>query len=118
MAIKVNLKKARRLTKKMELRGISPPKKTTISMDKRYTNLIKNLSVNRPNGVWCADIAYVKALSMEVSNSSEKEMCLDATREAIKKYGIPEIIHTDKGRQFMSSLYRYFGGHTNMNASI
>ena len=35
---------------------------------------------------------------MEVSNSMEKEMCLKAAREAIKKYGIREIIHTDKGR--------------------
>ena len=48
--------------KKMGLRGISPPKKTTISMEKGYTNLIKNLFVNRPNRVWCADITYVKVL--------------------------------------------------------
>jgi len=37
---KVNLKRIRRLMKKMGLRGISPPKKTTISMEKGYTNLL------------------------------------------------------------------------------
>ena len=109
--------------KKMGLRGISPPKKTTISMEKGYTNLIKNLFVNRPNRVWCADITYVKVLggfgygvaiidlysrkvlSMDISNSMGKEMCLEAAKEAIKRCGVPEIIHTDKGRQFMSDEF-------------
>jgi len=29
-------------------------------MEKGYTNLIKNLFVNRSNRVWCADITYVR----------------------------------------------------------
>ena len=32
----------------------------TYSMEKGYTNLIKNLFVNRSNRVWCADITYVR----------------------------------------------------------
>jgi len=36
---RVNLKRIRRLMKKMGLRGISPPKKTTISMDKAIPTL-------------------------------------------------------------------------------
>ena len=42
---------------------------------------------------------------MDISNSMGKEMCLEAAKEAIKKYGFPEIIHTDKGRQFMSDEF-------------
>ena len=35
---------------------------TKVKVKKGYTNLIKNLFVNRPNRVWCADITYVKVL--------------------------------------------------------
>jgi len=33
-------------------------------------------------------------------------MCVEALELAIKKYGVPEIMHTDRGRQFMGRRFQ------------
>ena len=33
-------------------------------------------------------------------------MCLEAAREALKRYGAPKVIHTDRGKQFMGKRFR------------
>ena len=43
-----------------------------------------------------------KVLSWRVSNSLDTEFCLEAVKEAIAKYGKPEIFNTDQGSQFTS----------------
>lgn len=86
-----------------------------------YPYLLRNLIIDRPNQAWAADITYIpmrrgfvylvavvdwfsrKALSWRVSNTLTTDFCLDAVREAIHRYGTPEIFNTDQGSQFTST---------------
>jgi putative transposase len=88
---------------------------------KIYPYLLRNLAIDHPNQVWAADITYIpmrrgfvylvaivdwfsrKVLSWRVSNTLTTDFCLDAVREAIHRYGAPEIFNTDQGSQFTSS---------------
>ena len=88
---------------------------------KIYTYLLKGLAITRPNQVWCADITYIrmergflylvaimdwyslKVLAWRLSNTLEADFCVSALKEALAKYGPPEIFNTDQGPQFTSS---------------
>jgi putative transposase len=83
-----------------------------------YPYLLKDMVIDRPNQVWCADITYIpmhrgflylvaimdwssrKVLSWRVSNSMDARFCVEALNEALSKYGKPEIMNTDQGSQF------------------
>ena len=82
--------------------------------------LLRGLRINRPNHVWCADIAYVpmkrgflylvaimdwhscSVLAWRLSNTMDTEFCVAALEEAVDRYGVPEIFNTDQGSQFTS----------------
>jgi putative transposase len=88
-----------------------------------YPYLLRNLTIDRPNQVWAADITYIpmrrgfvylvavldwysrKVLSWRVSNTLTTDFCLDAVREAIARYGQPTIFNTDQGSQFTSTEF-------------
>ena len=125
---KISLKRVRRLMRKMELKAIYPTPKTTAT---HYINLLKEKNITKPNQVWLSDITYVKVkggfaycvafidaysrkiMSMRISNSLSADFCIEAARKAICKHGAPEVIHTDKGKQFVgnefTSLLKDFG---------
>src|SRR6056297_1663000 len=83
-----------------------------------YPYLLRGLTIDRPNRVWCADITYLpmrrgflylaaimdwhsrRVLSWRLSNTLEAEFCADALDEAIARFGPPEIMNTDQGSQF------------------
>jgi putative transposase len=87
---------------------------------KIYPYLLKGLAIDAPNKVWCADVCYVpmrrgflflvaimdwynrKVLSRRLSNTLEADFCVDALREALARYGVPEVFNTDQGCQFNS----------------
>ncbi len=87
---------------------------------KIYPYQLKDLAIIRPNQVWCADITYIrmrrgflylvaimdwrsrKVLSWRLSNTLEAGFCVEALKEAIERYGPPEIFNTDQGSQFTS----------------
>ncbi len=118
---RISLKRVRKLMRKMGLKAVYPAPKSTESTATHYINLLKEKSITKPNQVWFADITYVrvkggfgycvafidaysrKVMSMRISNSLGADFCVDAAREAICKYGTPEVIHTDKGKQFVGS---------------
>jgi len=85
--------------------------------------LLRDLTVDRSNQVWAADITYIpmrrgflylvavidwfsrKVLAWRVSNTLTTDFCLEAVREAIWRYGAPEIFNTDQGSQFTSAEF-------------
>ena len=88
-----------------------------------YPYLLRGLTIERPNQVWCADITYIpvpggflylvaimdwasrRVLAWRLSNTMDTEFCLAALAEALESYGIPEIFNTDQGSQFTSIAF-------------
>jgi putative transposase len=88
---------------------------------KVYPYLLRNLVIERPNHVWCADISYIpmragflylfaildwatrKVLTWRISNSLTTDFCIDALEDAIATFGRPSIFNTDQGYQFTDS---------------
>ena len=121
--IKVNRKRLQRLRREMGLEAIYCKPRTIIPDDghRKYPYLLRNLSVEHPNQVWCTDITYVpmpggnaylcavmdwhsrRVLGWSVSNTMETELCLEALEKAFANTGqVPEIFNTDQGCQFTS----------------
>jgi putative transposase len=88
-----------------------------------YPYLLRDLTIERPNQVWAADITYVpmargfmylvaimdwhsrKILAWRVSNTLEPSFCVEALQEALERYGTPDIFNTDQGAQFTSTAF-------------
>ena len=118
----VNEKRIRRLMRLMGLMPIyqKPNTSKAAKGHKIYPYLLRDLRVERPNQVWCADITYLpmrrgflylvaimdwhtrKVLTWRISNTLEADFCVAALNEAIHKFGPPEIMNTDQGSQFTS----------------
>lgn len=89
----------------------------------RYPNLVKGLSIERPNQVWVADITYIRlgrhfiylAVILDactrglrgwhVSRSLDKSLTISALKMALKRHPAPEIHHSDQGSQYATPLY-------------
>jgi len=85
---------------------------------KIYPYLLRGLSIERANHVWCTDISYIpmrhgflylvaimdwatrRILAWRLSNTLTTDFCIEALEEAIARYGVPEIFNTDQGSQF------------------
>ena len=90
---------------------------------KVYPYLLTGVSVERANQVWATDICYLpmakgfmylvavmdwlsrRVLSWRVSNTLDREFCVEALEEALARYGAPEIFNTDQGAQFTSEAF-------------
>jgi putative transposase len=120
----VNRKKTQRLMRLMGLEGIAPGPSTTKRnpSHKVYPYLLRDVTVDRPNQVWCSDITYLPlrrgflylvvvmdwysrhVLSWRLSNSMDVEFCLEAL-DAAFEHGTPQIFNTDQGSQFTSRAF-------------
>jgi len=114
--------RVRRLMRKIGLTPIYQAPRTSQPHPehKIYPYLLRDLSIERPNHVWCADITYIpmrrgflylvaimdwatrKVLAWRLSNTMDVGFCLEALDEAMANYGRPEIFNTDQGSQFTS----------------
>jgi len=83
-----------------------------------YPYLLKGMTIDRPNQVWCADITFVpvrhgflylvaimdwatrKVLSWRLSNTMHASFCVETLQDAIARFGAPEIMNTDQGSRF------------------
>jgi putative transposase len=122
---KVNRKKVRRLMHLMGICALYPKRRTSLPDrgHKIYPYLLRDMTIDRPNQVWCADICYIpmargflylvaimdwasrKVLSWRLSNTMDTEFCVDALEEALSRYGTPETFNTDQGAQFTSDAF-------------
>lgn len=120
--IAVNPKRIRRLLRKMGLMAIYPKRYLSALGEAKYIHpyLLRGLSINRANQVWCVDITYIpmkkgfmyltaiidvysrKIMAWGLSNSLTNDCCLEVLSQAIERYGKPEIINSDQGSQFTS----------------
>ena len=89
---------------------------------KVYPYLLRDLAIERPDQVWCADITYIRlrrgfaylmsvmdwhsryVLSWELSMSLESGFCVSALQNALN-ISRPEIFNTDQGCQFTSEAF-------------
>ena len=117
--------RVRRLMRLMGLAAVYQKPRTSVPHPQHpvYPYLLRNLTIVRPNQVWCADITYIpmprgflylvaimdwysrKVLSWRLSNTLDADFCVAALEEAIGKYGCPEIFNTDQGCQFTSFAF-------------
>ena len=120
--IRVGRHRVRRLMRLMGLQAIYQAPRTSDPHPKHriYPYLLRNMVINRPNQVWCADITYIPVqrgflylvaimdwssrhvLAWRLSNTMDASFCIEALNEALSKYGKPEIFNTDQGSQFTS----------------
>jgi putative transposase len=121
----VNRKRVQRLMGVMGIEAICPKPGSSRPNPKHkiYPYLLKDLTIDKPNQVWAADITYLpmsrgfaylvaimdvysrKILAWQLSNSLDLRFCLEALDEAITRYGTPEIFNTDQGAQFTSEPF-------------
>ena len=118
--VRIGRRRASRLMRLMGLQAIYRAPRTSDPHPEHrvYPYLLKDMSINRSNQVWCADITYIPVcrgflylvavmdwasrhvLAWRLSNTLDAGFCVEALDEALTRHGQPEIFNTDQGSQF------------------
>ena len=88
-----------------------------------YPYLLRQLAIERPHQMWCADITYIPmqrgflylvavmdwasrcVLAWELSNTLDTEFCVLAVEQALEGHPAAEIFNTDQGSQFTAQAF-------------
>lgn len=120
----INIKRIKRLMRVMGIEAIYQKPRLSVAniAHKKYPYLLKGLTIDRPNLVWCSDITYIPmtggfmylvaimdwysrfVLSWELSNTMDSDFCVYALKQALDKH-TPLYSNTDQGSQFTSLDY-------------
>jgi putative transposase len=121
----VNRKRVQRLMRLIGIAALGPRRKTSKPSPghRIYPYLLRNLTIERANHVWAADITYIPigrgflylvaiidwasraVLAWRLLNTMDVSFCLAALEQALAKFGRPEIFSTDQGSQFTSAAF-------------
>ena len=122
--VTVGRHRVRRLMRLMGLKAVCRRPRTSVanSAHRVYPYLLRDLAIERPDQVWCADITYIPVLkgffylvavmdwatrhvlSWRLSNTQDSVFCVGALRAALR-LGTPGIFNTDQGAQFTSPAF-------------
>ena len=120
-----NVKRVRRLLRKMGLMAIYPKRNLSKLGSAKYIRpyLLKGLKAVRPNQVWAVDITYIPmtggfmyltaiidlysryVVGWDIFNTLEADNTLEVFKQAVASHGKPEIINSDQGSQFTCALW-------------
>jgi putative transposase len=121
----VNRKRIQRLMRLMGIESVAPKPKTSRPAPEHpiYPYLLRNIAISRADQVWAADITYIpmahgfmylvaimdwhsrRVLSWRLSNTLDSAFCVEALKEALARFGAPEIFNTDQGAQFTAEAF-------------
>jgi putative transposase len=123
--VPINRKRVQRLMRRMGIAALGPKPRTSKSAPGHtiYPYLLREMTIERPNQVWAADITYIPigrgflylvavmdwssraVLAWRLSNTMDVSFCVSALEEALARFGRPEIFNTDQGSQFTSAAF-------------
>jgi len=121
----VNVKRVRRLLRKMGIMAIYPKRNLSKLGSAKYIRpyLLRGLKAVRPNQVWAVDITYIPmkggfmyltaiidlysryVVGWDVFNTLDAANTLEVFKQAVANHGKPEIINSDQGCQFTCALW-------------
>ena len=123
--VRIGRRRAGRLMRLLGLQAIyrAPRLSAPHPAHRVYPYLLKGLTIERANQVWCADITYIPVrcgclylvaimdwasrhvLAWRLSNTLDAGFCVEALDDALARHGPPEIFNTDQGSQFTSGAF-------------
>jgi putative transposase len=125
LGYRVNRKRVQRLMRELGIEALYPkPRLSKANLAHQvYLYLLRDLTIETANQVWCTDITYLpvlrghfylvaimdwysqKILPWRTSNTLDIDFYIEALQEALDRFGCPCIFNSDQGSQFTSNAF-------------